>query len=71
MEEVIKLECESCGCRYEKPSIFVEHLTTKHNVFFKWSLTFCDNCRREKELQALNALPDVLRVLQEKLENSA
>ena len=61
MNDTIKLKCEECGCTYEKPYVFKEHLLKyKHNVFFKWSLTFCDKCRRKKEVAALKALPDVI-----------
>jgi hypothetical protein len=38
-------------------------------VFFKWSLAFCDKCRREKEIESLKALPDVLRALGENLKS--
>lgn len=65
MEE-IKLKCEKCGCDYEKPSVFKEYLvSTKHNVFYKLSLAFCDKCRREKECESLKALPNVLSALVE------
>jgi hypothetical protein len=70
LEETIKLKCEKCGCDYEKPSVFKEYLfTARHNVFFKWSLAFCDKCRREKEIESLKALPDVLRALGENLKS--
>ena len=69
MEETIKLKCEKCGWDYEKPSVFKEYLVvTKHNVFYKWSLAFCDKCRRENERDSLKALPDVLRALGENLK---
>ena len=69
MEETIKLKCEKCGCDYEKTSVFKEYLVaTKHNVFYKWSLAFCDKCRRENERDSLKALPDVLRALGENLK---
>jgi hypothetical protein len=64
MEETINLKCEKCGVDYQKPSVFKDYLVaTKHNVFYKWSLAFCDNCRREKEKEALKALPDILKAL--------
>lgn len=69
MEETIKLKCEKCRCDYEKPSVFKEYLvSTNHNVFYKWSLSFCDKCRREKELKSLKDLPDVLKSLGENLK---
>ena len=62
--EKIKLKCEICGCDYEKPSVFREYLkATKHNVFFKWSLSFCDKCRRKKEHESLKAMPEILKAL--------
>lgn len=64
MEETIKLKCENCECHYEKPSVFKEYLVqTKFNVFYKWSLTFCDKCRREKERESLKSLPEILSIL--------
>jgi hypothetical protein len=64
MEETINLKCEKCGVDYQKPSVLKDYLVaTKHNVFYKWSLAFCDNCRREKEKEALKALPDILKAL--------
>jgi len=69
MEETIELKCEKCGCDYEKPSVFKEHLVkTNYNVFYKWSLAFCDKCRREKARESLKALPNVLRALGENLK---
>ena len=46
---MIKLKCEICGVNYEKPA----HYTKWNNVFFKWSLRFCDDCRRKKENEEL------------------
>jgi hypothetical protein len=69
-EEMITLICEKCNCDYEKPAIFQKYLIeTKHNVFYKynvfykWSLAFCDNCRREREKEALKSLHEVLKAL--------
>ena len=60
-ESLIKCKCEKCGCDYEKPSIFQNYLVeTKYNTFYKWSLSFCDKCRREKERESLKALPNIL-----------
>ena len=46
---MIKLKCEICGANYEKPA----HYKKWNNVFFKWSLRFCDDCRRKKEKEEL------------------
>jgi len=63
-EEMVNLICEKCNCDYEKPTVFQKYLIeTKHNVFYKWSLTFCDNCRRERERESLKALPDIVKAL--------
>jgi len=64
MEETIKLKCEKCVIDYEKPLVFREYLvSTKYNNFYKWSLAFCDKCRREKERECLKALPNILKAL--------
>ena len=64
MSDTIKLKCQECGCDYEKPYVFKEFiLASERNVFFKWSLTFCDKCRRKKEVVALKALPDVINAM--------
>ena len=69
-KETINLKCEKCGCDYKKPTIFKEYLiTSKYNVFYKWSLMYCDKCRREKEMQSLKALPDVIKKLGENFKD--
>ena len=68
MAETIKLKCEKCGCDYEKPATFKKWNEENTNVFYKLSLAFCDNCRREKEREYLKALPDVLRAFGENLK---
>ncbi len=60
---MLQLKCEKCGVDYEKPTNFKKWNDKNPNVFFKWSLTFCDTCRRTKECQALKKLPDVLKLL--------
>ena len=67
MKETIKLKCEKCNADYDKPSD-LKRLNEEHpNVFFKWSLLFCDDCRRKKEREAIKSLPEVLKVLSDKL----
>lgn len=66
MNESLKLKCEKCGCDYEKPSVYAEYLSKVNgslNIFYKWYLSFCDKCRREKELEALERLPVILESL--------
>jgi len=65
MEEMIKYKCEKCGIDYEKPANFKKWNEENTNVFFRWSLTYCDKCRREKERESLKALPNVLNMLGE------
>ena len=64
MDEKIKLTCEICGTIYEKPKSYKD----LNNVYFKWNLKYCDKCRREKELEALKYIPEVLKVLKNKEE---
>jgi hypothetical protein len=60
MEDLIDIKCKECGCSYQKPSVFKEYLEKfNHNVFYTWSLTYCDLCRREKEDFALNCLEHI------------
>lgn len=64
-EEKIKCICEVCGAEYEKPLNFKTWLDEGQgpNVFFRWSLKFCDKHRREKEQNALKSLPAVLNAI--------
>lgn len=59
----LKLECQACGAAYEKPGNYSKWNIKHPNVFFKWSLTYCDKCRREKEAEALKGLPKVIEAL--------
>lgn len=69
MEETVKLKCEKCGVGYEKPAVFQEYiLATNNNLFYRWSLAFCDECRREKERESLKRLPSILKALSEGFE---
>lgn len=61
--EGITLKCETCGIYYQKPSDFKRWNEESPNVFFKWSLKFCDVCRKEREKQALKRLPEILNQL--------
>jgi hypothetical protein len=63
MESNINLICEKCGVKYEKPESFSKFYDSNPNVFFRWSLSFCDKCRREKEIEALKQLPYILKAL--------
>ena len=63
IKKMIKLECEKCGVYYEKPADFKKWNDERPNVFFKWSLTFCDTCRRKREIEGLKRLPEVIKAL--------
>jgi hypothetical protein len=56
----MKLICEKCGIEYEKPDSFKKWNEEHPNVFFKWSLMYCDTHRKERELQGLKQLPNVI-----------
>ena len=60
---MLKLKCEKCGVEYEKPADFKKWNDEEPQVFFKWSLKFCDTCREEKEKEALKKLPEVIKAL--------
>jgi hypothetical protein len=60
MEDQLDLICEKCGTAYQKPTIFKAFNEQFPNVFFEWSLAFCDTCRREKEIDAMKCLPKII-----------
>ena len=58
------LKCKECECSYQKPSIYKEYLVqSNYNIFYQWSLIYCDKCRKEKEYSALNGLEEVTNML--------
>ncbi len=64
MSEILDLKCEQCGCDYQKPLVYKEYLVkTNNSIFYKWSLMYCDECRREKERLALTKLPKIIEYL--------
>lgn len=63
MEENIKLKCQDCGIDYEKPASFKGYDETTKNVYFRYSMMYCDKCRVKKEKNALMSLPKFLSVL--------
>ena len=63
---MIKLKCKICGIEYEKTADFKKWNDERPNVFFKWSLAFCDSCRRNKEKGALEKLPEVIKAMTNK-----
>lgn len=61
--KMIQLKCEKCLIDYEKPEMFKEYNERYPNIFWKWSLNFCDNCRKLKQNEALSKLPEILKKL--------
>lgn len=68
--ENLKLNCETCGVDYEKPYEFKVWNDERPDVFFRWSLTYCDTCRRAKQIEALKQLPKVLNAISETINSS-
>ena len=60
---MITCTCIVCGVKYEKPLDFKTWNDKHPNVFFKWSMQYCDTHRKERELKALENLPAVLEAL--------
>jgi len=63
MDKTLKLKCSNCGTEYAKPESYKVLSKNRSNVFFKWSLLYCDKCRREKEKEALKSLPEIINIL--------
>ena len=64
MEDFINIVCKVCKVSYQKPSVFKEYLEkSNYNIFYTWSLTYCDLCRRKKETFALNQLENISNML--------
>jgi len=60
---MIDLICEKCGIDYQKPAKF-KRLNDEHpNVFYRWSLTYCNSCRLERENEGLKRLGEVIKAL--------
>lgn len=56
----LDLNCTKCSVAYKKP---LEWAKWVDNIFYKMSLSYCDKCRKDRELAALEALPKVLNAL--------
>jgi hypothetical protein len=61
----LDLTCEKCNTEYQKPADFKKWHDKFPSVFFKWSLQFCDTCRKEKQTAALQNLRDVIDLISE------
>lgn len=57
MTDIVELLCKECGTTYHKPKEFVTLATLDDqwtlNSFYQRQTTFCDPCRRAKELSML------------------
>ncbi len=60
---MINLKCEICGAEYQKPKEFRVYNEQYPNVFYKWSLCYCDKCRIEKKKEAMKHLPEIIKRL--------
>jgi len=60
---MLKLVCKNCGAEYRKPKDFKKWNDEKPNIFFTWSLNYCDKCRRKKERETLKRLPEIIKAL--------
>jgi hypothetical protein len=60
-QEMIDLKCETCGTDYKKPAMFKVWNDKRTNVFYRWSLAYCDKCRRSREVKALERLPEIMK----------
>ncbi len=67
ISKLLYLTCEKCNGKYEKPEQFAIWNTEMPNVFFKWSLQYCDTCRKEKQFEALKSLPNVINSLTDQI----
>lgn len=66
---MLNLKCEKCLVAYEKPTLLKKWNEDYPNVFYNWSLRFCDFCRKQKESQALEVLPKVIQTLEQDYED--
>lgn len=64
----MNLKCERCGVGYSKPKDYKKWAVESKNVFFKWSMKYCDVCRRKREREALKHLKKVMTTLSDKFE---
>lgn len=63
----MKLICKKCGIEYEKPDSFKLWNEEHPNVYFKWSLMYCDEHRKERQNESLKHLGEVVKTLSNKL----
>lgn len=62
-EETIKLKCCKCGQGFERPLKYKIWNDKSPNVFWKWRLAYCNNCLKNKEDEALEVLPEVIKAM--------
>jgi hypothetical protein len=56
---IIKLKCE-CGKDFERQDVPEDW---KKIITYKWKFQYCDACYKNRVNQALNRMPEVLRVI--------
>jgi hypothetical protein len=66
---MLKLKCKKCGVDYDKPDEYDKWSKESKNVFFRWSISYCDDCRKEKEINALKELPKVIEAIANQSHN--
>lgn len=57
MKNTITLTCTKCDISYEKPEIFIKYAKDDgpSGRYFRETLIYCDDCRREKVSKILNS----------------
>jgi hypothetical protein len=60
---MINLTCKTCNSQYEKPDEYKTYSEIHPNVFWKWNLTYCDTCRKAKQLESFKELPKIINAL--------
>lgn len=58
-EQEIEINCEDCTDNVLRPAWYAN----EQNVFFRWSMKYCDSCRRKRELEALKSLGKIVEAL--------
>jgi hypothetical protein len=56
---ILTLTCV-CGKDFQRTDVYLKYQEQQPNVLWKWKLTYCDECFKQKREQALRRLPDVL-----------
>lgn len=65
---VLNLKCKECLTNYQKPEAYKEWNEKYPNVFFKYSLMYCDFCRKKIQDEHLEKLPLILDLLTKEIK---